>query len=173
MTTNGHITARTVAVVALDAVEAERRPGWHRRAVTDPAQLDELVRAAETSAREAGPAADACRCPSPARTRAGGRPDETSIGVFARFAEGLAEVLDGPQRHYGFASHDLSTAWLGTSAGVRRRWVQPTGSIELNVKTPDLDGSAWTGMSTVDFTDVDVVALGGRHRPARVGRRDG
>jgi predicted Zn-dependent protease len=79
--------------------------------------------------------------------------------VFDRLVTGLADVLDGPQRHYGFASHDLTTVWLGTSTGVRRRWVQPTGSIELNVKTPDLDGSAWTGMSTTDFTDVDVVAL--------------
>jgi predicted Zn-dependent protease len=55
----------------------------------------------------------------------------------------------------------VTTIWLGTSAGVRRRWVQPTGSVELNVKTPDLAGSAWTGMSTVDFTDVDAVALAG------------
>ena len=37
--------------------------------------------------------------------------------------------------------------------------MQPTGSVELNVKTADLDGSAWTGMSTADFTDVDAVAL--------------
>jgi predicted Zn-dependent protease len=42
---------------------------------------------------------------------------------------------------------------------VRRRWVQPTGSVELNAKTPDLSGSAWAGASTVDFTDVDVIAL--------------
>jgi len=108
--------------------------------------------------------------------------------VFGGLVEGLAEVLDRPQRHYGFASHDFSTVWLGTSTGVRRRWVQPTGSIELNVKTPDLDGSAWTGMSTTDFTDVDVVALaadatarlgprprargaGARRAPARTGRR--
>jgi predicted Zn-dependent protease len=79
--------------------------------------------------------------------------------VFGRFAEDLSEVLAGPQRQYGFASHELTTLWLGTSAGVRRRWVQPTGSVELNAKTPDLTGSAWTGASTADFTDVDVIAL--------------
>jgi predicted Zn-dependent protease len=73
--------------------------------------------------------------------------------------EGLAEVLAGPYRQYGFASHELRTVWLGTSTGIRRRWVQPTGSVELNAKTPDLAGSAWTGTSTVDFTDVDVVAM--------------
>ena len=80
-------------------------------------------------------------------------------------------MLDGPQRHYGFASHELTTTWLGTSTGVRRRWVQPTGSVELNVKTADLAGSAWAGVSTADFTDVDVVALAAvAAAPARVGR---
>ena len=82
--------------------------------------------------------------------------------MFGAFAEGLAEVLAGPHRQYGFATHELTTTWLGTSAGVRRRWVQPTGSVELNAKTPDLAGSAWAGVSTADFTDVDVVALAAR-----------
>ena len=49
----------------------------------------------------------------------------------------LDHDLAGPQRLYGFASHDLTTTWLGTSTGLRRRWVQPTGSIELNAKTPE------------------------------------
>ena len=55
--------------------------------------------------------------------------------------------------------HDSRPSGWAPPPGVRRRWVQPTGSIELNVKTPELDGSAWTGISTADFTDVDVVAL--------------
>jgi predicted Zn-dependent protease len=37
--------------------------------------------------------------------------------------------------------------------------VQPTGSVELNVKTADLASSAWAGASTADFTDVDTAAL--------------
>ena len=51
--------------------------------------------------------------------------------------------------------------------------MQPTGSIELNVKTPDLDGSAWTGRSTADFTDVDVVALAADARPGSTGAAPG
>ena len=163
MTTNGHTTARQVAVVALEAVGSGTAAGVVSSAapLPDAAAVDDLVAAARRAAREAGPARDVAALPEPETDDpawADG-PVETSIGVFGRLVGGLADVLDGPLRHYGFASHELTTVWLGTSTGVRRRWVQPTGSVELNVKTPDLQGSAWTGASTTDFTDVDVVAL--------------
>jgi predicted Zn-dependent protease len=163
MTTNGHTTSRRVTVVAMVAVEGGTAAGVvsSGAAVTEPAQLEALLAAAEIAAHGAGPAPDAMALPEPAEADPSWDegPAETSIGVYGRFAEGLGEVLAGPHRHYGFASHELATTWLGTSTGVRRRWVQPTGSVELNVKTQDLAGSAWTGASTRDFTDVDVVAL--------------
>ena len=163
MTTNGHTTAQDVAVVAVEAVDGGTAAGVVATGapLRDTASVDDLVAAARRAAHDAGPARDVAPLPEPGVDDAAwlDGPAETSIGVFARLVEGLAGVLDSPQRHYGFASHELSTVWLGTSTGVRRRWVQPTGSIELNVKTPQLDGSAWTGMSTADFTDVDVVAL--------------
>jgi predicted Zn-dependent protease len=163
MTTNGHTTSRRTTVIAFVAVEGGIAAGVVSSsvAVTDEVQLEQLVRAAEAAARDAGPAKDAAPLPDPDA----GDPSweepavETSIGVFGAFAEGLADVLAGPHRQYGFASHQLSTVWLGTSTGVRRRWVQPTGSVELNAKTHDLNGSAWTGVSTANFTDVDVRAL--------------
>jgi predicted Zn-dependent protease len=163
MTTNGHTTARQVAVVALEAVEGGTAAGVVSSAapLPDGAAVDDLVAAARGAAHEAGPARDVAPLPEPdaADPAWADGPAETSIGVFDGLATGLAEVLDGPHRHYGFASHEVTTVWLGTSTGVRRRWVQPTGSVELNVKTPDLQGSAWTGRSTADFADVDVVAL--------------
>lgn len=163
MTTNGHTTSREVSVIAMVAVAGGTAAGVvsSSAAVTHPTQLQDLVRAAEDAARDAGPARDAMPLPEPTGDDPAWADDavETSIGVYRTFAEGLAEVLAGPQRHYGFASHDITTVWLGTSAGVRRRWAQPTGSVELNVKAADLTGSAWTGVSTADFTDVDVVAL--------------
>ncbi|HWM56949.1 MAG TPA: metallopeptidase TldD-related protein [Pseudonocardia sp.] len=163
MTTNGHSTTSSVTVIAFVALDGGVGAGVAASgvAVSDGDQLTELVAAAEAAARDAGPAEDAMPLPE----RGGTDPswddpaDATSIAVFAPFVEGLAEVLAGPARQYGFASHDVTTVWLGTSAGVRRRWVQPTGSVELNAKTPDLAGSAWTGASTVDFTDVDVALL--------------
>ncbi len=163
MTTNGHTTSRRTTVIAFVALQGGTAAGVVSSsvAVTDPAELEQLVRAAEAAAHDAGPATDAAPLLEPsAGDRAWDEPAaETSIGVFGAFADGLAEVLAGPHRQYGFATHELSTVWLGTSTGIRRRWVQPTGSVELNAKTPDLAGSAWTGASTADFTDVDVVAL--------------
>jgi predicted Zn-dependent protease len=163
MTTNGHTTSRRTTVIAFVAVEGGVAAGVVSSsvAVTEEAQLQELVRAAEAAARDAGPAKDASPLVEPeADDPSWDEPAvETSIGVFGGFADGLADVLAGPHRQYGFASHELSTAWLGTSTGIRRRWVQPTGSVELNAKTQDLTGSAWTGVSTADFTDVDVRAL--------------
>ncbi|HXV94841.1 MAG TPA: metallopeptidase TldD-related protein [Pseudonocardia sp.] len=163
MTTNGLTTSRQVTVIALVAVEGGVAAGTvvSGTTVTDAAQLGDLVDAARAAARDAGPARDAAPLPEPGGDDPGwGEPAaEATIAVFGGVAEGLAEVLAGPYRHYGFAHHELETTWLGTSTGVRRRWVQPTGSVELNVKTPDLERSAWTGMSTVDFTDVDLVSL--------------
>jgi predicted Zn-dependent protease len=163
MTTNGHTTSRRTTVIAFVGLEGGTGAGVvsSSAAVTDAAQLEQLVRAAEAAARDAGPAKDVAPLLEPdVADPAWDEPAvETSIGVFGAFAEGLAEVLAGPHRQYGFATHELSTVWLGTSTGIRRRWVQPTGSVELNAKTPDLTGSAWTGVSTADFTDVDVVAL--------------
>ncbi|GAA3052345.1 metallopeptidase TldD-related protein [Pseudonocardia yunnanensis] len=163
MTTNGHTTSGQVTVIAFVAVEGGTAAGVvsSSAAVTDAAQLEELVRGAEAAARDAGAARDAMPLVEPnSHDPAWDEPAaETSIGVFGSFVEGLSEVLAGPLRQYGFASHELTTIWLGTSTGVRRRWVQPTGSVELNAKTPDLTGSAWTGASTADFTDVDVVDL--------------
>ena len=150
-------------MVALVAVEGGVAAGVVGSAVTisDSAQLVGLVAAAEAAARDAGPAQDAAPLaePTDADKLWHDAAEETSIGVFERLAGDLAGVFDAPVRHYGFASHEIATLWLGTSAGVRRRWVQPTGSVELNVKSADLASSTWTGASTADFTDVDAVDL--------------
>jgi predicted Zn-dependent protease len=37
--------------------------------------------------------------------------------------------------------------------------VQPTGTLEVNAKSADLARSAWTGVSTRDFSDVDIVGM--------------
>jgi predicted Zn-dependent protease len=163
MTTNGLATSASVTVVALVEVEGGTAAGTvsSSASITDPVQLHDLVAAAELSARGAGPAEDAMPLVEPgADDPTWDQPGAaTTIGVFEKLAAGLPDAFAGEHRHYGFASHELMTVWLGTSAGVRRRWVQPTGSVELNVKTADLSSSAWTGASTADFTDVDVTAL--------------
>lgn len=86
----------------------------------------------------------------------------TSFDVFASILPGLAGAFDDARSRdrvlYGFARHEMATIHLGTSTGVRRRWVQPTGTFEMNAKSTDMARSSWSGASTVDFTDIDVAA---------------
>lgn len=166
MTTNGLATVVEVTVIAMVDVAGGVAAGivTSGAAITDRAQLVDLVAAAAAAARDAGPAEDAAPLVEPTQAHDTGSTwddpaGSTTITVFSGLADGLAEVFAGPDLQYGFASHEVTTTWLGTSTGVRRRWEEPTGSIELNAKTRDLSSSAWTGVCTADFADVDVVAL--------------
>jgi predicted Zn-dependent protease len=124
-----------------------------------------VVDAAEAAARAAG-AAGADRDALPLLSE--GADDDfaevgarTDFAVYDRLLAGLAESFADSRAHerilYGFARHELTTTYLGSSSGLRRRWVQPTGTFELNAKSADLSRSVWAGNSTADFTDIDVV----------------
>ncbi|WKU44247.1 metallopeptidase TldD-related protein [Streptomyces sp. VNUA116] len=165
LTTNGVTRGRTVTVIAtVDGAEGTASGVVSRSAVT-AGELEPLVRAAEAAAREAGPAEDA----QPLVTGVPHSPDftaapaETSSSVFDVFAPALGESFAGARAAgrelYGFARHEVSSHYLGTSAGLRLRHDQPTGTLELNAKSPDGVRSAWAGRSTRDFTDVDPQAL--------------
>ncbi len=79
------------------------------------------------------------------------------------FASSLGETLRAAQaagrKLYGFAEHEMTSTFVGTSAGFRGRHDQPAGRLELNAKSADMARSAWTGVSTRDFADVDVAGM--------------
>ncbi|MET9418705.1 metallopeptidase TldD-related protein [Streptomyces klenkii] len=165
LTTNGVTRGRTVTVIAtVDGAEGTASGVVSRSAVT-AGELEPLVRAAEAAAREAGPAEDA----QPLVTGVPHSPDftaapaETSSAVFDAFAPALGESFAGARAAgrelYGFAHHEVSSYYLGTSAGLRLRHDQPAGTLELNAKSPDGTRSAWAGRATRDFTDVDPRAM--------------
>ncbi|MFJ6661535.1 metallopeptidase TldD-related protein [Streptomyces sp. NPDC091377] len=165
LTTNGVTRGRTLTVVAtVDGTEGTASGVVSRSAVTLD-ELEPLVRAAEAAARGAGPAEDA----QPLVTDVPASPDfldapaETSSAVFADFAPALGEAFAraraGGRELYGFANHELVSAYVGTSTGLRLRHDQPTGTLELNAKSPDRTRSAWAGRATRDFKDVDPAAL--------------
>ncbi|MEW2288998.1 metallopeptidase TldD-related protein [Streptomyces sp. NPDC047841] len=165
LTTNGVTRGRTLTVIAtVDGAQGTASGVVSRSAVTAE-ELEPLVRAAEAAARGAGPAEDAQPLvggvpQSPDFTDA---PAETSSAVFADFAPALGEAFAraraGGRELYGFANHELVSTYLGTSTGLRLRHDQPTGTLELNAKSPDRARSAWAGRSTRDFTDVDPGAM--------------
>ncbi|MET7887251.1 metallopeptidase TldD-related protein [Streptomyces avermitilis] len=165
LTTNGVTRGRTLTVIAtVDGREGTASGVVSRSAVTAQ-ELEPLVRAAEAAARGAAPAEDA----QPLVTDVPQAPDftdapaETSSAVFTDFApalgESFARARAGGRELYGFANHELVSSYLGTSTGLRLRHDQPTGTLELNAKSPDRTRSAWAGRSTRDFKDVDPAAL--------------
>ena len=177
LTTNGVAGSRQLTVIAIDRRAAGSRSsaatGVVSRAGVRPDQIEDVVREAEHAATEATPAEDAGELigagePGPFGTNDGepgwdGHPGQTEIGVLRDFAAALGQTLraaEGASRKlYGFAEHQLQSTFLGTSAGLRLRHDQPTGRVELNAKSADMARSAWTGVSTRDFTDVDIAGL--------------
>ncbi|SHL77182.1 metallopeptidase TldD-related protein [Actinacidiphila paucisporea] len=165
LTTNGVTRGRTLTVIAtVDGGQGAASGVVSRSAVTAD-ELEPLVRAAEAAAREAGPAEDAQPLVTgvPQSADFTDAPAETASAVFAAFAPALGEAFAtakaGGRQLYGFAFHSVTSTYLGTSAGLRLRHDQPTGTLEVNAKSPDRTRSAWAGAATRDFTDVDPLAL--------------
>ncbi|MCX4509883.1 metallopeptidase TldD-related protein [Streptomyces sp. NBC_01619] len=167
LTTNGVTRGRTLTVIAtVDGAQGTASGVVTRSAVTAE-DLEPLVRAAEAAARTAGAAEDAQPLVTgvPVSGDFTDAPAETSSAVFTDFAPALGEAFararSGGRELYGFANHELTSTYLGTSTGVRLRHDQPNGTLELNAKSPDRSRSAWAGRSTRDFKDVDPAALDG------------
>ena len=84
-------------------------------------------------------------------------PPSTSTPTCSRrWRAAFEDARSGDRVLYGFARHETTTTHLGSSTGVRLRWVQPTGTLELNAKSADLRRSSWGGLSTPDFRGVTV-----------------
>jgi predicted Zn-dependent protease len=174
LTTNGVSRSRQLTVIAIDRGAGGATVGVVSRAGVRPDQVEEVVREAEHAAAQAPPAEDEAQLAGPGNHDSFGidntgergwdaPPGRTDIGVLRDFAAALGQTLRTAEaagrKLYGFAEHDLVSTFLGTSAGLRLRYDQPTGRIELNAKSADLTRSSWTGAGTRDFTDVDVASL--------------
>jgi predicted Zn-dependent protease len=168
LTTNGQMHSRKLTVISIVDGPAGASSGAASGPVTadDPdTALAALVQASEAAARAAAPADDAAPLVPAGPADPGWQqpPNHTSIEVFERFAPALGAAFRAAaandQLLYGFAEHVLTCYYLGSSTGLRRRFDQPTGRLELNGKSADGAASAWVGCQTQDFTDVDVPAL--------------
>jgi predicted Zn-dependent protease len=174
LTTNGVSRSRQLTVIAIDRRGDGAAVGVVSRAGVQAGQIEDVVREAEHAAAESALAEDAGELAGPGEPTPFGKidggepgwdatPGRTEIGVLRDFAAALGQTLRvagaAGRKLYGFAEHQLGSTFLGTSAGVRLRHDQPTGRVELNAKSADLARSAWTGVATRDFTDVDIAAL--------------
>ncbi len=173
LTTNGVSRSRQLTIIAIDRRGDAAAAGVVSRAGVRPDQVEDVVREAEHAAAEAGPAEDAAELIGAGEPTSFGikdgepgwdsPPGHTEIGVLRDFAAALGQTLRtagaAGRKLYGFAEHELTSTFLGTSTGLRRRHDQPTGRVELNAKSADLARSAWTGVATCDFTGVDIAGL--------------
>ncbi|OYO09571.1 peptidase [Enemella evansiae] len=160
VTSNGDTHDRSATVIAFDGPRTAAVSG----PLADAAELIALVARAEAALVDAVAAPDAMPLLDGGRDTDFAEPaDAADFSVLAGFAAELGDafqlaVAEG-QLLFGFAEHRLTTTWLAASTGTRRRHVQPMGRVELNAKLPDLIGSAWVGVATLDFTDVSVPGL--------------
>jgi predicted Zn-dependent protease len=171
LTTNGVSQSRRLTVISVWRRGDQAAVGVVSRAGVRNDQIEDVVRAAEQAAEQSSPAEDARALLQPgspevfaANERGADGWDNpvrrTEIDVFSGFTADLGRAFDSAagrdQKLYGYAEHDLSCAFLGSSSGLRLRHDQPSGKVELNAKSADLSRSAWAGTASRDFTDVVV-----------------
>ncbi|MGD1110491.1 MAG: TldD/PmbA family protein [Mycobacterium sp.] len=154
MTTNGVTVSRSTTVISIVRKGDSASIGTVVSAEVDPRVIPGLVAASQDAARAAPEAGDAA--PLLADTGAPADWDAPVAGtgaeVFADVAAALSWGFRGTDRLYGFAHHSVSTTFLASSTGLRRRFTQPAGAVEINGKRGD--ASAWAGIGTPDFVDV-------------------
>ncbi len=174
LTTNGVARSRRLTVIAIDRRAGGAAAGVVSRSGVRDHEVETVVRAAEKEAAEgslaedAGPLVEESGSGPFGMNVSGGPgwddpPESTGIGVLGGFAGQLGDTLRaaaaGGRKLYGYAEHELTSTFLGTSAGLRLRHDQPTGKVEVNAKSDDLTRSAWAGEATRDFAGMDVAAL--------------
>ena len=173
LTTNGVASTRNLTVIAIQRRAGGTTAGVVSRSGVRDDQIEDVVREAEKAAADGSPAEDANELPGASDHLSFGKNNQgrgweepasqTEIGVLRDFATQLGGTLRAAEaadrKLYGFAEHEVTSTFLGSSTGLRLRHDQPTGRLELNAKSPDMTRSAWAGTATRDFTDVDVAAL--------------
>ena len=168
LTTNGQMRERSVTVISTVDGAGGTSAGVLTRAVTTEDELRDLVRAADQAARASSPSDDAAPLLADYEHDDdwAGDPAVTDVSVFDTFAADLAAAFDSwgkaDRLLFGFAEHHMTSTYLGTSTGLRRRFDQPDGRVEINGKSADYAQSAYADQHTNDFADVDATALADR-----------
>jgi predicted Zn-dependent protease len=159
MTTNGESVSRSTTVISIVRQGNSAHVGSVRSSEVEPAAIAALVAASQDAAVAAPEARDSAPPLPPT-----GMPADwdmpvpvTGAEVFAGVAGTLARGFRGQDALYGYARHVLETTFVATSTGLRRRYTQPTGSVEINAKRGG--ASAWAGISTPDFIDVPTDSM--------------
>jgi predicted Zn-dependent protease len=164
-TTNGRRHDRRVIVVRFCAVDGGIAAGVAIR--SGDVDVDAMVEAAAADARSSPPNPDAAEL-------IGGvvdadfaeGPAAGDLGPFEPILDGLGAAFDRARSSdrvlSGFVEHQMDTTYLGSSTGLRRRHVQPTGALQVVARSVDGSRSAWVADATGDLATLDVAAMDAR-----------
>jgi predicted Zn-dependent protease len=164
-TTNGVHRDRSVTVIAI--VDRPDGRAFGVASESGVGDVDALAASARRAAEDATAAEDEATLfgahvdddfADPAETT-----DLTAFGpLLPELAEAFGRARSADRRLAGFASHDVSTLYLGTTAGVRRRHTERTGSLELVARSADGERSSWAGVGGATFDGVSLSAMEAR-----------
>ena len=163
LTTNGETLATAVSVVALVDVPAGIAAGSVTLNNPGLDGLADLVRRAEHVAVEEGPADDAAELAADVAASSDWSDDPTvatsadlavlAPQIGALFESGRADGIE----HFGYAEQSVTTYYLGTSSGVRLRFADPEGRLELTAKSHGRSRSTWAGRAARTLAGMDLV----------------
>lgn len=164
LTTTGESRGRDITLVGFRETSEGMATATVSLSAPGIADLPPLADALAKALERAEPAEDSF----PLITGSGGpaaqREDvaNTDGSVFRALSRDLgdlfaAALVDGTEL-FGYAEHSVQATWLASSAGVRLQHVQPQGRLEITAKSHGRTRSAWWGMATDTFDDVDLEA---------------
>lgn len=161
MTTNGESVNRQISVISVVREGGQTRVGSVVTQDADPDSLADLVAASQAQVAAAPPALDAMPLLGPVGEYSvedwDAEVSRTGAEVFGSLAADLATGFDGKDNLYGYARHEHQTTFLASSTGLRRRFTQPTGQVEINAKRGN--ASAWAGVCNPEFAEVPTESL--------------
>jgi predicted Zn-dependent protease len=172
LTTNGETLSTSVTVIALVDVEGGIAAGSVTVSAPGLEALPDLVRRAEALAVEDGPAEDAAELAQglDASPDWADAPAVETAESFSTIAPGLGEVLAAGRaegvEHFGYAEQSMCTTYLGTSTGVRLRFTDSEGRLELTGKSHERTRSAWVGHAGRTLHGIDIASLDAEVRRA-------
>ena len=164
LTTNGVIAEQDVTVIGFVAVDGSMASGSVSRTAVELEDCIELAKLAGIAARAAGKAEDAA--PLLTNKSFGDWSAEhpaTGPAIFKKFVGDLGDMFKRSKSDaielFGYAEHTSKTIWVGSKGGLRLRFDQPDGRIEMNGKSHNRTRSTWEGVASRNFDSIDVAAI--------------
>jgi predicted Zn-dependent protease len=164
LTTNGVIAEQSVTVIAFVAMDGGMASGCVTRTNVDATEINEIAKTAGIAARGSGKAEDAAELLRDLSIGDWNAPHHaTGPEVFATIAPDLGDMFRRSHADsielFGYAEHTHDTVWVGSKGGLRLRFDQPDGRVEMTGKSHNRSRSTWEGRATRDFKNISIVDI--------------